>query len=168
MSLLRQVFGEQGPAAVLHGTLLRIVLWCTVFGVVGTLALATIPDRHRWKRWLPSPVLLGVAGLYSGINFSSTSMLLVALVYHVWLRGRHLQWFNRFQYISTSGVNAGVGLAGLVVILLTSFSVSSVRLGPVPKGSCDNVQLPAVTAEDVACWNAINGFSGCNTPWPSN
>ena len=26
----------------------------------------------------------------------------------------------------------------------------------------------AVTAEDVACWNMINGYSGCNTPWPSN
>ena len=168
IALNAKVFGEQGPAAVLHGPLLTIVLWCTAFGVVGTLTLAMIPDRHRWKRWLPSPVLLGVAGLYSGINFSSTSMLLVAVVYHVRLRGWHPQWFARFQYISTSGVNAGVGLAGLIVILFTSFSVPSVRLGPVPAGSCNNVHLPAVTEEDVACWNAINGFSGCNTPWPSN
>ena len=168
IALNAKVFGEEGPGALLHGALLNIVLACAAVGVVGTLALAAIPDRYTWKRYLPSPVLLGVAGLYSGINFASTSMLLIALIYQVYLRCYQPRWFGRFQYISTSGVNAGVGLGGLVVILLTSASVPSIRLGPIPTGSCDKVQLPAVTSEDVACWNAINGYSGCNTPWPSN
>jgi len=43
-----------------------------------------------------------------------------------------------------------------------------VQLGPHPNGTCDDVALPALTDEDVACWNAVNGYSGCNTPWPSN
>ena len=69
-----------------------------------------------------------------------------------------------------------------------------VQLGPVPAGvpadSCGDVALPAETDADVACWcapacggghatppshcasplarNYINGYTGCNTPWPSN
>jgi uncharacterized oligopeptide transporter (OPT) family protein len=168
IALNAKVFGEQGPSAIIRGALLYIVIGCTAFGVVGTLVLAAIPERYKWKRYLPSPLLLGVAGLYSGINFSSTSLLLIALVYQLYLRKRCPDWFARFQYVSTSGVNAGVGLAGLLVILFTSMSIPFVTLGPLPTGDCTNVGLPAVTDEDVACWNMINGFSGCNTPWPSN
>jgi len=168
IALNAKVFGEQGPGAVLHGALLRIVIGCAAFGCLGTLALAAIPDRYAWKRWLPSPMLLGVAGLYSGLNFASTSVLLVALAYQLHLRHNHPRWYAKYQYVSTSGVNAGVGLGGLIVILLTSFSVPSVTLGPVPSGNCSAPGLPALTPEDVACWNMINGYSGCNTPWPSN
>ena len=89
-------------------------------------------------------------------------------VHQVWLKRRHAEWYKKFQYVSTSGVNAGVGLAGLLVVVLTAVSAPSVQLGPHPNGTCDDVALPAVTDEDVACWNAVNGYSGCNTPWPSN
>ena len=89
-------------------------------------------------------------------------------VHQVWLKRRHPEWYQKFQYVSTSGVNAGVGLAGLLVVVLTAVSAPSVQLGPHPNGTCDDVALPAVTDEDVACWNAVNGYSGCNTPWPSN
>ena len=92
--------------------------------------------------------------------------------HQVWLKRRHAEWYKKFQYVSTSGVNAGVGLAGLLVVVLTAVSAPSVQLGPHPNGTCDDVAgyppLPAVTDEDVACWNAVNGYSGCNTPWPSN
>ena len=77
-------------------------------------------------------------------------------------------WFRRYQYVSTSGVNAGVGIAGLLLIVLSTLSAPTARIGPQPDGPCTDVSLPARTAEDVACWNAINGYSGCNTPWPSN
>jgi hypothetical protein len=102
------------------------------------------------------------------MNFSALSLLVIGWVYQVWLRTRHPGWYARFQYVSTSGVNAGVGLAGLVVIVLTTASVGSLRMGPQPNGTCASVALPAQSAEDVACWNMINGYSGCNTPWPSN
>lgn len=62
-------------------------------------------------------------------------------------------------------MNAGVGLSGLVVMVLTSFSVATVTIGPQPHGNCSNVSVPALGPEDVACWN-LN--TGCNTPWPSN
>lgn len=84
------------------------------------------------------------------------------------LKQGYPRWYRKYQYVSTSGVNAGVGLAGLIVVALTAASAPSLQLGPHPAGSCDNVSLPAITSEDVACWNAINGYSGCNTPWPSN
>jgi hypothetical protein len=48
---------------VLHGPLLYIVAGCTAFGVLGTLAVAAVPERYTWKRWLPTPLLLGVGAL---------------------------------------------------------------------------------------------------------
>ena len=168
IGLNAKVFGEQGPAAVLQGALLWIVVGTAAFGVVGTLAVGAVPDSCAWKRWLPTPLLLGVGGLYSGVNFSALTLLAIAAVYQLWLPRRHRLWHARFQYVSTSGVNAGVGLAGLVVILLTTCSAPSVQIGPRPNGTCDTVALPAQTMEDVACWNELNGYGGCNTPWPSN
>ena len=125
-------------------------------------------SERPWTKFVPSPLLLGTAGLYGGINFTATSLLVVAFVYQVYLRRRHTAWYRKYQYVSTSGVNAGVGLAGLLVVVLTALSAPSVELGPHPNGTCDDVALPALTDEDVACWNQINGYSGCNTPWPSN
>ena len=110
----------------------------------------------------------GVGGLYSGLGFSAITLLVIALAFHAWLAVRHEEWFRRYQYVSTSGVNAGVGIAGLIVVLLTAVGAPMVQLGPVPAGSCDDVALPAETDADVACWNYINGYTGCNTPWPSN
>lgn len=127
-----------------------------------------MPEACWWKRYVPSPLLLGTAGLYGGLNFTASTMLVVAVVYQVVLRRYHPGWFRRYQYVSTSGVNAGVGIAGLLLIVLSTLSAPTVRLGPHPDGPCTDVSLPARTAEDVACWNAINGYSGCNTPWPSN
>ncbi len=168
IALNAKVFGEQGLGAILHGELRTLVSLCAAVGVLGTLALHAIPETCRWKRWVPPPLLLGVAGLYSGFNFAALTTLSLAVLYQLVLRRRHPRWYERYQYVSTSGVNAGVGLAGLVVVTLTSLSVPSLQLGPQPTGSCEHVALPAITAEDVACWNAINGYSGCNTPWPSN
>ena len=95
-------------------------------------------------------------------------MLAVALVYQWWLRRHHPGWFRRYQYVSTSGVNAGVGIAGLLMIVLTTLAAPTVMVGPQPSGDCATVSLPASNDEDVACWNQLNGYSGCNTPWPSN
>ena len=92
----------------------------------------------------------------------------LARLYQHHLKHACPRWYRRYQYVSTSGVNAGVGLAGLVVVALTALSAPSLKLGPIPTASCANVSLPARTDHDVACWNAINGYSGCNTPWPSN
>ena len=124
-----------------------------------------VPDDRWWKKWLPSPILLGVGGLFAGVNFSCTTMLVIALVYQVWLKNKHATWYKRFQHVSTSGVNAGVGLSGMLVVLFTYMDVPTVLTGPQPTGTCQNVSLPAMTSEDVACYNLQ---TTCNTPWLSN
>merc|ERR1712072_782740 len=100
-----------------------------------------VPDRCWWKEWLPSPILLGVAGLYSGVNFMCITMLIIALVYQVWLRRHHPEWLRKYQHVSTAGVNAGAGIAGLLVVLFTYMELPSLTIGPQPTGSCANVNL---------------------------
>ena len=56
--------------------------------MLGTLLLHHLSTKRWWStRWwtkfVPSPILLGVAGLYGGINFAATSLLIVAAVYQV-------------------------------------------------------------------------------------
>lgn len=171
-TLNAKIFGEQGPDAILHGPLLTLVAVCAAVSAAGTLALARLPNDRWYKKWLPDPTMLGVGGLYSGLGFSALTLLIIALVFHAWLAVRHEGWFRRYQYVSTSGVNAGVGIAGLLVVLFTAVGAPMAQLGPVPAGTpadtCSDVSLPAQTDADVACWNYINGYTGCNTPWPSN
>ena len=49
IALNAKVFGEQGPAAILHGPLLWIVGGCAAFGVLGTLAHAGYVRAQRLK-----------------------------------------------------------------------------------------------------------------------
>ena len=169
-TLNAKLFGEQGPGAIFHGTFLYILVGCAVVGAVGPVLIWLVPDRppySRWKPWLPSPVLLGTGALYGGINFMCMSMLVVGLVYQWLLKTRHRRWYDRFQHVSTSGVNAGVGLSGLLIVLFTILQLPTVTVGPQPTpGTCTaaNLSLPAKTDADVACYNLQ---TGCNTPWPS-
>ena len=169
-TLNAKIFGEQGPSAVFHGPLLWIVVTCSVIGLVVPPLIHMVPDTKWWKRWLPSPILLGVGGLYAGVNFSCVTMLVIAAVYQVYLKRWRPEWFKRFQHVSTSGVNAGVGLSGLLVVAFTYMELPTLTVGPQPTSGmngtvCTNISLPAVTAEDIACYNLQ---TMCNTPWPSN
>ena len=170
-TLNAKIFGEQGPKAVFHGPLLVIVVVCGCIGLIVPPLIHMVDDRKWWKKWLPSPILLGVGGLYAGVNFSCMTMLVIAFVYQVWLKRKKPIWHKRFQHVSTSGVNAGVGSSGLLVVAFTYMELPTVLVGPQPvmgvNGSmaCMNVSLPAVTAEDIACYNLQ---TSCNTPWPSN
>jgi len=168
-------FPVSPPFSVFHGPLLWIVVCCGLFGLIVPPLLHMVPDDKWWKKWLPSPILLGVGGLYAGVNFSCVTMLVIGFVYQVWLKKYRPEWHKRFQHVSTSGVNAGVGLSGLLVVLFTYIELPTVTVGPQPSymhgmtnGTallCSNVSLPAVTAEDIACYNLQ---TTCNTPWLSN
>ena len=169
-TLNAKILGEQGPSAVFHGTLLKVVIVCGMLGLVVPPLIHMVPDNKWWKIWLPSPILLGVGGLYAGVNFSCITMISIAAVYQVWLKRWHPEWHKRFMHVSTSGVNAGVGLSGLLVVLFTYLQIPTVTVGPQPMEGlngtiCQNVSLPAITAEDIACYNLQ---TTCNTPWPSN
>jgi hypothetical protein len=161
----------QNNVTVFHGPLLYVVIVCGLVGLFVPPLIHMVPDNKWWKVWLPSPILLGVGGLYGGVNFSCLTMLLIAFVYQVHLKKSRPEWHKRFQHVSTSGVNAGVGLSGLLVVLFTYMELPTVTVGPQPipmNGTsliCTNVSLPAITAEDIACYNLQ---TTCNTPWPSN
>ena len=173
-TLNAKLFGEQGIGAILHGQFMGIdvnnlLTGCGIFAIVGTSMLYLIPDHKWWKAYLPDPMLLGMAGLYSGLNFSATSLLIIAFIYQRVIKEYAPRWYAQFQYVSTAGVNAGVGIAGILVVILATLNAPTVKLGPEPVRACNaSLPLPARTFHDVACWNSLNGGEGCNTPWPSN
>ena len=116
-------------------------------------------------------------------------------MYQVYLRRRHPDWYKRFQYVSTSGVNAGIGICGLLIMLLTYIEVPTVKVGPQPGvagaacaaamdclsavcgagGTCTTPSANMTCAARTARLPAVdfqdvacwNLNTGCNTPWPS-
>ena len=79
--------------------LFRILIGCVTVAVVGPFLLWLIPKEKKWKKWIPNPVLLGVGGLYAGVNFMCISMLIVAIVYNLVLAKRCKKWFAKHQYV---------------------------------------------------------------------
>ena len=118
---------SSGPGAIFHGPFLTILCVCSAVGVLAPIALWMVPDSKRWKRWLPTPVLLGTGALYGGVNFMCMTMLIIGVVYQWYIKTRHPHWYDKFQHVSTSGVNAGVGLSGLLVVLFAVMGLPTVR-----------------------------------------
>lgn len=164
-SLNAKIFGETGIGAVFQGSILYVLIPCLLFGIIGPILLRLVPEDVAWRRWLPDPVYLGIGGLCPGMNYSCMWMLFIAVLYQLYLRYKQPGWYAKYQYVSTSGVNAGVGLSSILVLLATISQLPAVQVGPQPKGPCHNLTLPAQTPADVACFN---NNEGCNTPWPSN
>ncbi len=91
---------------------------------------------------LPSCLPACHARTHAHMLLLCTYRLIIAVVYQAVLATRCKKWYAKHQYDSTAGVNAGVGLSGIIVMVLTSLEAASVHVGPQPTTNCTNVSLP--------------------------
>ena len=78
-TLNAKIFGEQGPAAVLHGPLLGLVAGCALFSVLGTLALYADRYPSTLERLQPCAMRLHPHARYSRAARGARSLLVEAL-----------------------------------------------------------------------------------------
>jgi len=101
-----------GVAALPEGALGAAAI-AAVLGILLTLGEEFAPPRYR--RWIPSPIGLGIAGVIPAFN--SISMFLGALV--AWLVARRWPRVDEAYTIPvSSGLIAGESLMGVAIILL--------------------------------------------------
>ncbi|HTM55647.1 MAG TPA: OPT family oligopeptide transporter [Pirellulales bacterium] len=101
-----------GIAALPEGALGAAAI-AAVVGIMLTIGEEFAPERYR--RWIPSPIGLGIAGVIPAFN--SISMFLGALV--AWLVARRWPRVDEVYTIPvSSGLIAGESLMGVAIILL--------------------------------------------------
>lgn len=115
--LLAQLFGEYGLARIFHDhpTFMWFSLISFVIGIAAPFARRAVPPR--WRRYVPNTVLIGLAQFPPANAFSIFTGLAFALFFQVYLRKRHPAFYADFRFVSTSGMNSGVGIGGLVLLL---------------------------------------------------
>ena len=116
--VLAQVFGKFGFARIFRHH--RPFMWWSVvmlvLGLVCPVLRRYVPRRRR--HWVPDTVLIGVGQFAPANAYSVVSALALAYLYRVHLERKHPVWFGRYQMISTSALNMGVGIGGLLLFVL--------------------------------------------------
>ena len=106
---LKRIFNENPGFALFSAA-------CLVVGILGPLARRAVPKRWRWLA--PNTVLIGLAQFPPANAFSIFTGLAFALFFQCYLKRWHPRWYAKNQMVSTSGLNTGVGLGGLVLLAL--------------------------------------------------
>ena len=115
--LLAQLFGEYGLARIFrdHPTFMWFSLVSLVIGIAAPFARRAVPPR--WRPYVPNTVLIGLSQFPPANAFSIFTGLAFALFFQVFLKKRYSQFYADFRFVSTSGMNSGVGIGGLVLLL---------------------------------------------------
>ena len=95
----------------------------------------TVPDKYR--HFVPDTVLIGLAQFPPANAFSATVGLGMALLFQVYLKRMQPAWYNKYQMVSTTGMNTGVGIGGLALLAIQSLGLNhGVDLGGAVRDGC--------------------------------
>jgi hypothetical protein len=100
------------------------VLWFFLVGFI-----VPIPAYYAARRWPRSffryinfPVFFNASNAIppaSGINFSSWFM--VGFIFQYFMRRRHFRWWLRYNYILSAALDAGCGIAVIIIFFAIQF-----------------------------------------------
>jgi uncharacterized membrane protein YoaK (UPF0700 family) len=128
--LLAQMFGSIGIERIFNDNpnfkTFVIVIFCV--GAVVPFFRAVLPARVRV--WLPNTVMIGLPQFAPGFAYSIASALALSTFYQH-LKKKRSEWYRKYQMLSTSGLNMGVGIGGLALLIaqLITTRPMSVHLG---------------------------------------
>lgn len=103
------------------GGLYNVLLWGLLLG-----AFIPIPFYVASKRWPKSwirhahpPILLAGFILWAPLNLSYISAAVpVAYVFGVFIKKRFYNWWVKYNYVTATGLNTGIAIAGLLLFVL--------------------------------------------------
>ena len=142
--LLAQLFGQYGLARIFHDhpAFMWFSFTALFIGIVAPFLRRAVPPRLR--KFVPNTVLIGLAQFPPANAFSVFSGLAFALFFQVYLRRRHQNFYSKYRFVSTSGMNSGVGIGGLFLLLFQALRWDfSLNLGgPVGDGCLVPPNMP--------------------------
>ncbi|XP_038886406.1 oligopeptide transporter 6-like [Benincasa hispida] len=109
----RRIFGDLGEY--------RAVNWFFIGGAIGPLLVwiaHKMFPKHTWIRLIHMPVLLGATSMMppaNAVNF--TSWLICGFVFGYFLFRYKTEWWKRYNYILSGGLDAGTAFITILVFL---------------------------------------------------
>ena len=167
--LLAELFGEYGLLRIWsdHRPFAVFTALALVTGIVAPLAKRFLVSKQT-RHLFPDTVLIGLAQFPPANAVSCTrdkdknerdrpqthdhpeqmpnqysvlTGLAFCFIYQVYLKNRHSRWYEKFQMVSTTGMNTGVGIGGLFMLLFNVINLSDyinpISLGGVVGDGCN-------------------------------
>ncbi|VDB93475.1 unnamed protein product [Peniophora sp. CBMAI 1063] len=113
------LWGNIGPKRVFGpGSTYYPVLWFFLIGTVLPIPFYLLARRYPRSifRYIHAPLAIGTLVIVppaTGINFAS--FFLVGAIFQWFIRRRHFRWWMRYNYLLSSGLDAGVIIAMVVI-----------------------------------------------------
>ena len=142
--LLAQLFGEYGLIRIFedHPPFMWFSFACFIVGISAPFLRRAVSPKYR--HYVPNTILIGLAQFPPANAFSIFSGLLFALFYQVYLKWHHVEFYQKYRFVSTSGMNSGVGIGGLILLLLQALRIGkTIDLGgPIGDGCLVPTNMP--------------------------
>lgn len=147
------IWGAVGPRRFFApGALYRPLLWFLLLGAVLPIIVhilrRTLFKNSSWFKHIHVPVFLGGLNYIppaSGMNYGSWAI--VGLIFGLWVKRSQREWWKRYNFVMSSGLDCGVAIAGVVIFFAVVYTGASSGLNwwgtTVYTETCDWNNCPA-------------------------
>ncbi|CUM66566.1 uncharacterized protein PRCAT00004235001 [Priceomyces carsonii] len=124
------IWGVVGPKRVFDG-LYPILRWCFLIGLLMVppcyLVFRLLPKAYR-KWWQPTIMIGAVLNFFAPYNLSYiTPGLYLSLLFMVYIKNNYLPWWEKYNYLTTAGMTAGLGLCSVVLFFAVQYHPKDVN-----------------------------------------
>lgn len=126
------VWGVMGPDKTYgsHGAYKNLAYGVIAGGMVAPMGVWILaycfPKASKWIKLINVPVLLGAVGWMPAagvINY--TSWFIVGMFFNFYVFHQHKEWWKRYNYVVSAGLDAGTTIMGLLLTLFLGFQGKS-------------------------------------------
>lgn len=120
-------YGEIGPRKVFGG-LYPVLKWCFLIGVLLVIPCAYFKrfGPKKLTRYFQPTVIIGGFLYYAPYNLLYyTGGLYLSYIFMYYIKKRYLLWWEKYNYILTSALSAGVAFSALLIFFLVQYNGES-------------------------------------------
>lgn len=120
------VWGAAGPSRIfgkgtIYGGFLHLFWIAPVVTIITYLLMKKFPNNKILKNmnWV---VIFGCLGNFppaTGINY--TTWVLVGVIFNYFIRKRYSEWWSKYLYVLSAGLDVGLALAGIIIFFALSY-----------------------------------------------
>ncbi|KAI5969094.1 OPT6 [Candida margitis] len=141
-------YGEIGPQKVFSG-LYPVLKWCFLLGVLLVFPCVWFKNRGpaRVARYFQPSVLIGGFLDFAPYNLSYfTGGLYVSYIFMYWIKKNYLLWWEKYNYILTSALSAGVAFSSLLIFFTVQYNSREIKWwgNTVSEQGIEGGKLPAI------------------------
>ncbi|CAM0135682.1 hypothetical protein VKS41_005340 [Umbelopsis sp. WA50703] len=113
------IWGAIGPARMFaSGSPYQSMLWFFLVGLVLPVPFYFLAKKYpqSWVKYIHIPLILNATGMMPPavpLNFSM--WCLFGFIFMYWIRRYRNEWWTKYNYVTSAGLDSGVGIAGVLI-----------------------------------------------------